>query len=107
MKHYNNLKPTWLELKKAGLVYYSSTLRRFVISRATFDELLHILRSEFNLIYHLPNDRHQSEITQDEYDNLSQRVTESFSNVIEFITYEEEAREQEIKERILRRLKGK
>lgn len=107
MKHYNNLKPTWLELKKAGLVYYSSTLRRFVISRATFDELLHILSSEFNLIYHLPNDRHQSEITQDEYDNLSQRVTESFSNVIEFITYEEEAGEQEIKDRILRRLKGK
>lgn len=105
MTYYNNLKPTWLELKKAGLVYYSSTLRRFVISRATFDELLHILRSEFNLIYHLPNDRHQSEITQDEYDNLSQRATKSFSTYLEFISYEETAREQEIRERIIRKLK--
>ena len=105
MKHYNNLKPTWLELKKAGLVYYSNTLRKDVISRDTFDALLHILKQEYNLVYILPNDRHQQEITKEDYNHLSQRVTESFSNVIEFITYEEEAREEEIREKIIRKLK--
>ena len=106
MKHYRNIKPTWSELEYAELVYYSKTLKTTVISRAIFNKLLYILHSEFNLTYHLPNDRNQPEITQEEYENMSQRATRSFS-CLEFICYEESAREQEIREQIIRKLKNK
>lgn len=104
---YRNIKPTWLELQNARLVYYSPILRERVISRRVLDELLHVLRSEYNLVYTFPNDKHQLEITQREYETILQYTTESFSTYFEIICYEEPAKEQEIRQQIIRKLKNK
>lgn len=98
-----NLKPTWLELKQAGLVRYSIERHAEVINRKVYDTLARILREEYRMSYSLRVDTHQTEITQKEYDESVLFVRESFS----VRGYEESATEEEIRKRIITRIIGK
>lgn len=100
MRH---LKPTWLELKQAGLVHYSFTRHADVIDRSVYDELVRILKQDYDMSYFLRNDTRQKEITQKEYDESSLFIRESFSKM----GYEESATEEEIRKRIIKRITGR
>lgn len=98
----HNYLPSWEELKAFELVYVSSTRNEEVASRKTLVRLVNILNSTCSNDYRFTAERDQQEFTKSEYNNC---VSYEGPMFLSFMTYEEMARNDEIRARILAKLK--
>jgi len=98
----SNLLPSWEELKAVGLVVKSSAHNEEVVSLQTILHIVKILRDDYREDYVFSGNSNQQEFTKEEYyKSVEYRGCRFFS----LITYEQQAREKAIRERLLQKVK--
>lgn len=98
----SNLLPSWEELLAADLVYTSSTRNEKVVSLQTILLIVRLLNANYSTDYVFSGNVNQHEFTEAEY---YKSVEYNGPRFFSLITYEQQAKEAEIRARILQSVK--